>query len=541
MRAALNALGALLGAEWLEGWRRFAPRHDLRAMKAVGLAIAMGAATGLGGASYWGFAAMRRLLGPEAPPLAVWLGPFLTIVSYGWIFLAVIWLSRTYRRRERLGPLLASPLPGRAIAAYLRYRDTGLPLALLTMLGLPFVLGGLLGAGAPALALVAAPFVWGAMLLGGLALAEALVVTLFRVLPAGFEGPFSFAAANVGMLILPAATHGLTDPRVPLYWPGAWAASALAGGRPELGVLLLGAAALAGLGASWLSRRWIFATYSKVEGARHVSRPLARGLLKPGGSPLAALVAKDWALAMRAWGEAIVVLALFGLAWRVFGSPAGLMGGPAASVPDAPGAAALSGLLVAWAVAEGMAFVGESFKEGPHTAWLAHSPAGARTLGLAKAIAIGYPRLIFGGLAYAAVALKGHADWLTAFGALATACMIAGLACLEVPHAFEAPDPGRLPAWARAWDRFYGFWRLILVHPGLGLVSLGLMALGAAAAERGLWAIAAASALLLGAGALGAAGFAFALTRLKLRGPAAGSRKMPAQAPAPEHRAKALI
>lgn len=514
----MHAVFALLGAEWLDGWRRLAPRHDLRALGAAGGAVALFAATGLGGASYWGFTALRRLLGPEAPALAVWLAPFLTIVSYGWIFLAVIWLSRTYRRRERLGPLLTAPLPGRGLGLYMRFRDTGLPLALLTMLGLPFVAGGLLGAGAPLGSVAASPMVWGAMLLGGLAMAELVVVFLFRVLPAGFEGPFSFAAANVGMLILPAATHGLLDPRVPLYWPGALASAALAGGRLDQAWLLLGLAAAASLAASRLCRRWIFETYSKVEGARHVKRSLGNGLLRPGRSPVAALVAKDWALAIRAWGEAIVVLALFGLAWRVFGGPAGLMGQSASPAPEVAGGAALSGLLVAWAVAEGLAFVGESFKEGPHTAWLAHSPAGSRTLGLAKAIAIGYPRLVFGGLAYGAVALRAHPGWLEAFGALATLCMIAGLACLEVPHAFEPPDASRMPGWARAWDRFYGFWRLIVVHPLGGVAALGLTALGAAAAGRGLWAIAGASAALLLAGTGAAAAFAFTLTRLKLRG-----------------------
>jgi hypothetical protein len=53
-------------------------------------------------------------------------------------------------------------------------------------------------------------------------------------------------------------------------------------------------------------------------------------------------------------------------------------------------------------------------------------------------------------------------------GQLGLALMVATLTWLEVPHAFEG-DPARLGRWLGLWERFFRFWRLLIVYPAVGI------------------------------------------------------------------------
>jgi hypothetical protein len=442
------------------------PTHQLRRQWIwIGMLSLLAAAV-VGGLSFFGFQAIALHLGPKMPGIGAWGSPFLTTLAYGWFFLTTIWLGRTYRRRERVIPLLLSPLPFPQLAMYMMLRDTGLVGLLVTLLAFPFLLGGLLGVGADASAIALALPLWLLTMASAVAMANATILILYRVLPAGWEGPLSFAAANVLILFLPLLTQGLDSPWVPFYWPGLMAAKVLAAapGWPRVQAIggLMAMTAGFFMMVYALTRQCLHANWSKSEEVVP-SRFLSKlAFLHPGQAAMASVILKDWLLISRAWGEAVVLILLFGVIFRLRAN----MGLPMIEMTGAP---LLSALLASWALVELLAFLGESQREGANTMLLALSPLGSRPLIWAKFIAIAIPRLALGEVALVAASLQGRlAPHHALMGQLGLALMVATLTWLEVPHAFEG-DPARLGRWLGLWERFFRFWRLLIVYPAVGI------------------------------------------------------------------------
>lgn len=459
-------MASLLLGDWLESWRSAFPKHHLQRQWTWIALLSLVAAIAVGGLSFEAFRVVTAHLGARMPAVGVWGAPFLTTLAYGWFFLTTIWLGRTYRRRERIVPLLMSPLPFPHLAAYLMLRDTGLVGLLVTLLGFPFLMGGLLGVGADASAIALALPLWLLTMASALAMANATILILYRLLPAGWEGPLSFAAANVLILFMPMLTKGLGSHWVPFYWPGQMAAKVLAAapGWPRLQALGGLAAMTAGffLMVYALTRQCLHLNWSKSEEVVP-SRFLGKlAFLHPGQMPAVSVVLKDWLLISRAWGEAVVLVILFGVIFRLRAN----MGLPMVEMTGAP---LLGALLASWALVELLAFLGESQREGANTMLLAMSPMPVRTLVWAKFIAIAAPRLALGEVALLAASIQGRLlPHHALMGQLGLALMVSTLTWLEVPHAFEG-DPARLGRWLDLWERFFRFWRLLVVYPAVGL------------------------------------------------------------------------
>lgn len=478
-----RSLFALLLGDWLESWRGIFARHGLLSQWAfIGTFTAV-AALALGLLSHAAFANLSAQLGPRMPAYGMWMSPFLSFLAYGWFFLTTIWLGRTYRRRERVIPLLLSPLSFSDLAAYLMLRDTGLPLLLLSVLGLPFVVGGMAGAGAPAWAIAMAFPLWGLLMLSALAMANVAILLLFRILPAGWEGPMSFATANVLILMLPFLTHGLGHGAVPFYWPGLLATTALKAHSPWLALQ-----AMAGLGAIFLAlmvavrvltERTLHANWSKSEELVPSGLMGKVSFLAVGQGPMTSLILKDWMLTARAWGEAAIVVILLGVSMRLKAD----LGVP---VVEFSGAPLLGAMIMAWAVVELLGFLGESHKEGPNTLVLTMSPLSVLGMVWAKFIAIALPRLALGEGALLIATMRG--DLSTAHAVMGQAgliLMVCILSWLEVAQAFSASED-RLPGWLKLWDQFYDFWRLILIYPAVGLVCVIGTQVAAIAYDQGV-------------------------------------------------------
>jgi hypothetical protein len=286
------------------------------------------------------------------------------------------------------------------------------------------------------------------------------------VLPAGWEGPLSFATANVLILMLPFLTHGLTSPWVPFYWPGLLAGMALKASSPW--VMLQ---AVAGLGAVFfglmgavrvLTERCLHANWSKSEELVPSGLLGKVSFLEPGQHPMAALILKDWMLTGRAWGEALIIVLLLGVSFRLRSD----MGIPSVEMQGAP---LLGAMLMAWAMVELLGFLGESHKEGPTTLVLTMSPMSVLSMVWAKFAAIALPRLVLGEAALLITSAKG--DLTTEhvlMGQAGLMMMVAMLSWLEVGQAFTGSED-QMPRWLSLWDKFYDFWRLIAVYPLVGL------------------------------------------------------------------------
>lgn len=458
---------ALLLSDWLESWRGVFPAHGLKQQWAWIAGLSLVAAGLMGALSFNGFRTLEAVLGPRMPEVGVWATPFLTTLAYGWFFLTTIWLGQTYRRRSRVIPLLLSPLPFPHLAAYMMLRDTGLVMLLVSLLGYPFLLGALLGVGADASAVWLSAPVWALTMAAALAMANATILVLYRVLPAGWEGPLSFAAANVLILLMPMLTKGLYVAWMPFYWPGLMAAKVMqaAPGMPRVqafgGLCAMTAGFLLMVHA--LTRQCLHANWSKSEEIVP-SRFLGKlAFLHPGQSAMASLILKDWLLISRAWGEVLILVVLAGVVMRLRHN----MGLPVIEMTGAP---LLGAMLMAWTLVELLAFLGESQREGPNTQLLALSPLGGRKLLWAKFVAIATPRLLLGEAVLLLATLKGgllphHA----AMGQVGLCLMVVTLTWLEVPYALDG-DASRLGRVLRAWDRFFGFWRLLIVYPLVGLI-----------------------------------------------------------------------
>jgi hypothetical protein len=117
-----------------------------------------------------------------------------------------------------------------------------------------------------------------------------------------------------------------------------------------------------------------------------------------------------------------------------------------------------------------LAFLGDSQREGANTMLLAMSPMPRSRLLAAKFLAIAGPRLAIGEVALMAACLQGRLPiHHAAMGQVGLALMVMTLTWLEVPHAFEG-DPARLGRWLGLWERFFRFWRLLVVYPFVGIV-----------------------------------------------------------------------
>ncbi|MNS19244.1 hypothetical protein D3C72_509560 [compost metagenome] len=482
----LRELSSLLLSDWLESWRGVFPSHGLKEQWALIGVLSLLAALAMGGIAHQVFHGLHLVLGARMPGVGAWAPPFLMTLAYGWFFLTTIWLARTYRRRDRVIPLLLSPLPFPHLAAYMMLRDTGLVMLLVSLLGYPFLLGALLGVGADLSAIALSAPLWAATMVSALAMANATILILYRVLPAGWEGPLSFAAANVLVLMLPMLTKGLGSVWVPFYWPGAMAAKVMQAlpGWPRLqafsGLVAMTAGFLLMVHA--LTRHCLHANWSKSE-ELVPSKLLGRiSFLYPGQSAWTTVLLKDWLLIARAWGEAMVLVILMGVVMRLRHN----MGLPMLEVTGAP---LLGAMLVAWTAVELLAFLGESQREGPATTLLALSPLGTRPLVWAKFVSIAVPRLLLGEAALLAATLQGHlAPHHAGMGQVGLLLMIATLTWLEVPHAFEG-DPARLGRWLHMWERFFGFWRLLVVYPFVGLAFVLATQLAALAWDQGVSAL----------------------------------------------------
>lgn len=512
-RLGIRSLTELLLGDWLENWRGMFARHD-RTRQWIFIAIfVMVAATITGGVSYSAFKTLVAYFGTRMPPIAAWAGPFMAVLAYGWFFLCTIWLSRTYRRRERVIPLLLSPLPFPHLATYLMLRDTGLLFLMLTVLAYPFMLGGLLAVGAPTSLVVLSLPLWLLTLGGALAMANGVILALFRLLPAGWEGPMSFATANVLILMLPFLTKGLWNPWVPFYWPGLLAKEVLkaAPGWPQVGAIALLATLTAGLFAIGvdLTRRCLHANWSKSE-ELVPSKFLGKlSFLAPGQHPMATVILKDWLMTSRAWGEVLIVLLLLGVAFRLRAE----MGLPVVEMSGAP---LLGALIMAWAMVELLAFLGESHKEGQTTLLLSLSPLSPKALVWAKFTSIALPRLLLGEFALLIASAKG--DLVTPhvlIGQVGLITMVTILSWLEVPQAFQ-PSEGKLPGWLKVYDRFYDFWRLLLIYPAVGLLCVIGTQVAAYAWDQGVTGLTGVCLGVIGLVASLAAMFSGALVKRKL-------------------------
>ncbi|MFN3432028.1 MAG: hypothetical protein ACK46X_19020, partial [Candidatus Sericytochromatia bacterium] len=105
----LRELSSLLLSDWLESWRGVFPRHGLKEQWALIGVLSLLAALAMGGIAHQVFQGLQLVLGPRMPGVGAWAPPFLMTLAYGWFFLTTIWLGRTYRRRDRVIPLLLSP------------------------------------------------------------------------------------------------------------------------------------------------------------------------------------------------------------------------------------------------------------------------------------------------------------------------------------------------------------------------------------------------------------------------------------------------
>lgn len=479
--------GALLLSDWLESWRGVFPSHGLKQQWLSIAVISLVASTLMGALSFTGFRTLEAVLGARMPDVGTWATPFLATLAYGWFFLTTIWLGRTYRRRERVIPLLLSPLPFPHLAAYLMLRDSGLIMLLVSLLGYPFLLGALLAVGADPSAIALSAPLWVLTMTAALAMANATILVLYRVLPAGWEGPLSFAAANVLILMLPMLTKGLHVAWMPFYWPGMMAAKVMQAlpGLPRLqafgGLCAMTAGFLLMVHA--LTRQCLHSNWSKSEEIVP-SRFLGKiAFLFPGQGPMVSLILKDWLLISRAWGEVLILMILLGVVMRLRAN----MGLPILEMTGAP---LLGAMLMAWMLVELLAFLGESQREGPNTLMLALSPLGGRRLVWAKFLAIAAPRLLLGEAALALAAFQGNLVLHHALmGQLGLLLMIATLTWLEVPHAFMG-DESRLGRWLALWERFFGFWRLLVVYPLVGLIFVLATQLAALAWDQGVTALA---------------------------------------------------
>jgi hypothetical protein len=504
---------ALLLSDWLESWRAAFPRHGLARQWTLIALISLTAALGVGALSCSAFRAIAHHMGPRMPDAGVWLGPFLMTAAYGWFFLTTIWLGRTYRRRDRVVPLLLSPLPFPHLAAYLMLRDTGLVGLLVTILALPFLLGGLIGMGADGSAVALAVPLWCLTLAAALAMADVTILVLYRLLPAGWEGPLSFAAANVGVLLLPMLTGGLSSLAVPFYWPGLLAAKVLsaAPGWPRLQALGGLAAMTAGLlmMVVALTRTCVHANWSKSDELVPSPALGKLSLLKAGQGPVASVILKDWMLISRAWGESLVLVILVCVLMRLRAN----MGLPMLQVTGAP---LLGTLLAAWALIEFVAFLGEGHREGPNTLLYALGPMGVRKLVWAKFVAIAVPRLLIGEAALAVALWQGKLGLIhAAIGQGGLILMVTTLTWLEVAHALDG-DAGRLGRWLGLWARFFGFWRLLVVYPVVGLFCVLATQVAAIAWDQHVSGMTGLCFGLMGLGACAASMLSSAIVRRKL-------------------------